>query len=70
CAVPVAAYATTDNASQINLTGLVISENGKRSVRITGQGTDALQVGNALAKQAIAQGADSILNLAHSLGPS
>lgn len=70
CAVPVAAYATTDNASQINLTGLVISEDGKKSVKTAGHGTDALLLGNTLAKQAIAQGADVILNLAHSLGPS
>ncbi|HMB23015.1 MAG TPA: hydroxymethylbilane synthase, partial [Anaerolineales bacterium] len=71
CAVPVAAYASTDNVS-INLTGLVISEDGKKSVRIAGQGTDALQVGNALAKQAIAQGADAILELVtvHSQRPS
>lgn len=65
CAVPVAAYANTDDASQIGLTGLVISEDGKRSIKTTGQGMDALQLGNDLAKQAIAQGAGEILDLAH-----
>lgn len=64
CAVPVAAYAVTnEQSSVITLTGLVISENGEKVVKLTDQGTSALQLGNELAKKAIQQGADEILNL-------
>jgi len=63
--VPVAAYAqmTGDQSVEISLTGLVISEDGKKVVKVTGQGTDALELGNELARKAIAQGADEILRL-------
>lgn len=66
CSVPVAAYATTNSvpSSMIRLTGLVISADGKTIVKVTGQGADALQLGNALAKQAIENGANEILKLA------
>ena len=66
CSIPVAAYATADSvpSSVISLTGLVISEDGKTIVKITGQGADASQLGNALAKQAIENGANEILRLA------
>ncbi len=66
CAVPVAAYAqTADRGRQtvILLTGLVISLDGKQAVKVSGQGTDAIQLGNELAQQSIAQGASDILNL-------
>ena len=64
CSVPVAAYAViSDQLSVISLTGLVISEDGKKAVKLTGQGTDASQLGNELAQQAIAQGAGDILKL-------
>ena len=64
CAAPVAAYAVTnEQSSVITLTGLVISENGEKVVKLTDQGTRALQLGNELAKKAIQQGADEILNL-------
>lgn len=64
CAVPVAAYAVTnEQSSVISLTGLVISEDGKTLVKITDEGTDALELGNKLSQQAIAQGADKILKL-------
>jgi hydroxymethylbilane synthase len=64
CAVPVAAYAvTSDQSSVISLVGLVISEDGRKVVKVTGQGVDALKLGNDLAQQAIAQGADQILKL-------
>lgn len=70
CAVPVAGYAVVseqpalsevEGSSVISLTGLVISEDGKKAVKVTGQGTDALQLGNELAQHAIEQGADEIL---------
>lgn len=62
CAVPVAAYATT-REGKIALIGLVISEDGKKVVKVTGQGTDAPALGNELAQEAIQQGADEILSL-------
>ena len=62
CSIPVAAYATVENQI-ISLTGLVISEDGKRVVKVTGQGTDPSTLGNGLAGQAIAQGANEILKL-------
>jgi hydroxymethylbilane synthase len=64
CAVPVAAYAETvirPQAPGIRLTGLVLSVDGKKSIRVTGEGTDALQLGKELAQQAISQGAGEIL---------
>jgi len=65
CAVPVAAYAKFEGqrSKVIVLTGLVLSEDGKKVVKVTGQGADALELGNELAQQAIAQGADEILKL-------
>ena len=65
CAVPVAAYAevVSDQSSVISLTGLVISEDGKKVVKVTGEGNDALELGKTLAQQAIQNGADEILKL-------
>jgi hydroxymethylbilane synthase len=64
CAVPVAAYAETVMQPQIpgiRLTGLVISEDGEKAIRVTGEGIDPLQLGEELAQEAIAQGAGEIL---------
>ena len=65
CAVPVAAYAETVVADfpAIRLTGLVISVDGANAIKVTGEGTDPLQLGQELAQKAIAQGADEILAL-------
>ena len=65
CSVPVAAYATVidEQSSTMRLTGLVISEDGKRLVKVVGEGTESLPLGNELAQQAIAQGAGEILKL-------
>src|SRR5215216_4186809 len=66
CAVPIAAYAEAivgTNVPRLRLTGLVISMDGKKSIRVTGEGTDAVQVGNQLAQQAITEGAGEILAL-------
>jgi hydroxymethylbilane synthase len=57
CAVPVAAFAE----AAIRLTGLVISEDGKMAVKVTGEGADALELGRQLAQKALSQGADKIL---------
>jgi hypothetical protein len=45
----------------INLTGLVISVDGKTPIRVSGEGSDALQLGEKLAGQALSQGANEIL---------
>lgn len=61
CAVPVAAYA--ESTETIRLTGLVISPDGQRAVRLGAEGSDARQLGELLARQALAQGAGEILRL-------
>ncbi len=64
CAVPVAAYAEAGVKSQVSsvrLTGLMISEDGKKAIKVAGEGRDPLKLGNRLALQAISQGANEIL---------
>jgi hydroxymethylbilane synthase len=66
CAVPVAAYgeiSVRSPVSSLKLTGLVISEDGTKAIKVTGDGLDALQLGGGLAQKAIAQGAGDILTL-------
>jgi hydroxymethylbilane synthase len=65
CAVPVAAFAQVEGQTSnvIQVTGLVISEDGKTIVKVTDEGTEALDLGKKLSQQAIAQGADAILKL-------
>ena len=60
CSVPVAAFAEAD-AHGINLTGLVISEDGRKAIHVNRTGTDPHLLGNELAYRAIAQGANEIL---------
>jgi hydroxymethylbilane synthase len=64
CAVPVAAYAETvvnSRVSGIRLTGLVISTDGTKAIRVNGEGASPLQLGQELAQNALTQGADEIL---------
>lgn len=65
CAVPVAAYAQVEGQTSkvIQLTGLVISEDGKTVVKVTDEGMDPLELGKSLAQLAIQNGADEILKL-------
>jgi hydroxymethylbilane synthase len=66
CAVPVAAYAEQiigEQGAEIRLTGLVISPDGTRAIRVAGQGTDPQRLGDELSQQAIAKGAGEILEL-------
>jgi hydroxymethylbilane synthase len=64
CSVPVAAYAEiSGQSSVISLTGLVISEDGKKAIRVDHTGTDAELLGLGLAQRAIAQGANKILTV-------
>jgi hydroxymethylbilane synthase len=57
CSVPVAAYAEAG----LRLTGLVISQDGSRAIKVTRTGPDAMSLGHELAQRAIAQGANEIL---------
>ena len=71
--MPVAAYATVESAALglpkdqrpkvINMTGLVISEDGRRAIQVARTGFDAQLLGNELAHRAIAQGANEILKM-------
>ncbi|MFZ5911880.1 MAG: hydroxymethylbilane synthase [Chloroflexota bacterium] len=73
CAVPVAAYASVSSGQPvlsegegspvISLTGMVASVDGKSFIKVTGKGSDPLELGKKLAQQAILQGADEILQL-------
>jgi len=64
CAVPVAAYAAvSDQPSAISLTGLVASIDGNKLIKVMGKGTDPKELGEQLAEEAIAQGANQILAL-------
>lgn len=60
CSVPVAAYASVKD-QMITLTGLIISEDGKKAIHVNRTGTDAQLLGIELAQRAIAQGANDIL---------
>jgi hydroxymethylbilane synthase len=65
CSVPVAAYAKVESQASkvIQLTGLVISEDGRRAIHVNRAGTEAQLLGNELAQRAIAQGASEILGV-------
>ncbi|MFT3894304.1 MAG: hydroxymethylbilane synthase [Anaerolineales bacterium] len=71
CSVPVAAYAQVEGqyppgtmmSKIITLTGLVISEDGKKAIHVNRTGTDAQLLGNELAQRAIAQGASQLLGM-------
>ena len=62
CLVPIAAHARIESAA-LELNGLVASTDGREIVRgtITGDAKDAEALGNQLAQELIAQGADQIL---------
>ena len=65
CALPVGAYAKCgmqNDECRITLRGLVISLDGKKAVKVTGEGGDAEKLGSELAQQAIAEGAQAILD--------
>ncbi|HEU0296340.1 MAG TPA: hydroxymethylbilane synthase [Anaerolineales bacterium] len=70
CSVPVAAYAKMigptgmlrkEQRLEISLTGLVISPDGTKPIRVTGQNKEPLQLGFQLAQQALNEGAKEIL---------
>jgi len=57
CSAPVAAYAE----GELKLTGLVASGDGRRVIRLTEEGRDPVGLGEAVARQALAQGAGELL---------
>jgi hydroxymethylbilane synthase len=64
CSTPVAAYASsqwTDARHHVVLSGLVASSEGRRVIRVSGQGADPAALGMELAQQALAQGAGELL---------
>lgn len=63
CAVPVAAYGYAARGEKIHLTGLVISPDGRRAIRVEGEGANARMLGFSLSVKALAQGAGEILRL-------
>ena len=63
CAVPVAAFAeVSKQLSVVSLIGLVSSPDGKKEVRVSGEGKDAVELGKRLVEEALSQGAAKILN--------
>ena len=61
--MPVAAYAVTgEQETVISLTGLVSSPDGKKVIKVTGEGNNAIKLGKKLAQEALAQGAARILH--------
>lgn len=64
CAVPVAAYADVRHETlDISITGLVASPDGKKVIKVSGSGTDPMELGKQLAQEALNQGAANILHL-------
>ena len=62
CSVPVAAHAKGEG-QMIELTGLVVSEDGRKAIQVNRTGMDAKLLGTELAQRAIAQGANEILTV-------
>jgi len=62
CAMPVAAFATVEAVTgTISLTGLVCDPDGRRAVRVDGEGSEAQTLGQQLARKALDEGAQEIL---------
>lgn len=63
CSVPVAAYAEEPEEAVLRLHGLVASLDGRRVVRVVGEGSpeEPERLGNESARKALAQGAGAIL---------
>jgi len=62
CSTPVGAYAQYDG-DRLVLKAIVASMDGRRVIRLHGQGRDPLRLGQQTALQALAQGADAVMAL-------
>jgi hydroxymethylbilane synthase len=60
CAAPVGAYAVEAGSGEVRLDGLVASPDGRKVVRVSGEGSSE-EIGERLAREALAAGADAIL---------
>jgi hydroxymethylbilane synthase len=60
CSAPVAAYAEVSLAG-VEMTGLEASLDGRKIVRVRGEGRDPLELGQRLADEALAQGAAELI---------
>ena len=61
CSAPVAAYAYSSALVDVSMTGLVASPDGRRVIRVAGEGHDPVALGTQLAQEALAQNAGEIL---------
>lgn len=64
CSAPVAAFAQTQTG-QIHLTGLVLSPDGRQSIRVDGRKQDPLILGRRLAEEALQHGAETLMRDDH-----
>lgn len=62
CSTPVGAYAQYDGDGLV-LKAIVASTDGRRVIRLHGQGRDPLRLGQQTALQALAQGAEAVMAL-------
>jgi hydroxymethylbilane synthase len=62
CSLPVGAYASAIG-EEIDLRCAVISTNGRRQIRVSGRGDDPVRLAAKLASEALAQGAEEVLNV-------
>ncbi len=62
CSTPVAAYAECGmQNAECRMRGLIASVDGRRVIRVSGEGSDPMNLGIELAQQALAQGAEDLL---------
>ena len=61
CSLPVGALAEHCQG-EISMQGVVVSPDGKRVIRVAGSGSDPGSLGDALAREALAQGAGEVLH--------
>lgn len=64
CSAPVAAYAQTQDSRfkfQVSMVGSIVSIDGRRAIRVSGEDQDPNTLGQQLAQQALAQGAGELL---------
>lgn len=61
CSLPVGAYASAVE-EQIEMQGTVISLDGRRQIRVSGRNSHPINLGANLATEALAQGAEEVLN--------
>lgn len=62
CSLPVGAYASVANG-RIEMQGMVISSDGLQKIRVTGEDTCPVRLGEKLALEALGQGAEELLNV-------